>query len=210
MGSGGNELNPLLEDAGLEPLDPERLRLFELYLALLLRWNSRTNLTAIRDREGILRRHFVESIAAARALPPHLTRLLDFGSGAGFPGIPIAVCRPEISVTLADSQGKKAGFLREAVRTLGISAQVHSGRAELLEAVFDCVSLRAVDRMEAAVAAGAGLLIPGGWLALLTTASEVLGLKHVAGERFSWGAAITLPGSQGRVLMLGRLGEART
>ena len=210
MGSAGNELNSLLEDAGLAPLDPERLGMFELYLALLLRWNSRTNLTAIRDREGILRRHFVESIAAARSLPPQLTKLVDFGSGAGFPGIPIALCRPEISVTLAESQAKKAGFLREAVRTLGVSAQVHSGRAELLETVFDCVSLRAVDRMEAAVAAGAGLLIPGGWLALLTTASAVLGLKHAAGEGFSWEVAIALPGSQGRVLLLGRLGAPRS
>ena len=93
---------------------------FEDYLSLILRWNARVNLTAIRDEEGILQRHFVESIACARALPADITTLLDFGSGAGFPGIPIALCRPEISVTLAESQGKRAAFLHEAVRVLGI------------------------------------------------------------------------------------------
>ena len=211
MGSTGEELNPLLEDAGLEPLEPELLRLFELYLVLLLRWNSRTNLTAVRHREAILRRHFVESIAAARALPRQMEKLLDFGSGAGFPGIPIAICRPEITVTLAESRIKKAGFLREAVRTLGIAANVHTGRAELLEALFDCVTLRAVDRMESAVAAGARLLAPDGWLALLTTANEALGLQQAAGREFSWRASIALPGSESRILLLGRLAAtART
>ena len=82
------------------------------------------NSTAIRDEEGILSRHFVESIACACALPAGIFTLLDFGSGAGFPGIPIALCRPEIAVILAESQGKKAAFLQEAVRVLGISAKV--------------------------------------------------------------------------------------
>ena len=79
-------------------------------------------LTAIRDEEGILTRHFVESIVCARALPAGIATLLDVGSGAGFPGIPIALCRSEIAVTLAESQGKKAAFLQEAVRVLGVAA----------------------------------------------------------------------------------------
>ena len=91
---------------------------FDAYLSLIVRWNARTSLTAIRDEEGIVSRHFVESIACAVAVPAGVRTLLDFGSGAGFPGIPIALCRPEISVTLAESQNKKAAFLREAIRTL--------------------------------------------------------------------------------------------
>jgi len=87
---------------------------FGAYAALLIRWNARMNLTAVRDEEGILRRHFAESIVCARILPPGITTLLDFGSGAGFPGLPIALCRREIAVTLAESQGKKVAFLREA------------------------------------------------------------------------------------------------
>ena len=135
-----------------------------MYLGLLLRWNARVNLTAVRDAEGILSRHFVESIACARALPDGIVTLLDFGSGAGFPGIPIALCRPEMTVTLAESQGKKAAFLQEAVRVLGGSAVVQSRRAELLTHPFDCVTLRAVDRMEAAVSAASRLVGPEGWL----------------------------------------------
>ena len=128
----GTRLNEILAEFGQKPIHLLHSKRFEEYLFLLLRWNARVNLTAIRDEEGILRRHFVESIVCARALPAGITSLLDFGSGAGFPGIPIALCCPEIAVTLAESQGKKAAFLSEAVRVLGISAKVHSGRAEVL------------------------------------------------------------------------------
>ena len=161
-GTAGTRLNGLLARAGLPLLNAAQVRRFEAYLSLLLRWNARVNLTAIRDEDGILARHFVESIACARALPAGIATLLDFGSGAGFPGIPIALCRPEIAVTLAESQGKKAAFLQEAVRVLGISAHVHTGRAETLMTQFDCVTLRAVDRMRQAVRAAAGLVAPGG------------------------------------------------
>src|ERR1700679_279150 len=136
---------------------PSLLAQLSLYLALLLKWNARTNLTAIRDPEEIVRRHFGESLFAAQYLGP-CTTLLDFGSGAGFPGLPIALLRPEIVVTLAESQNKKATFLREAIRTLNIQAQIHSARAEELKTRFDCVTLRAVDNMQAAIPAAIQLL----------------------------------------------------
>jgi 16S rRNA (guanine527-N7)-methyltransferase len=196
-------LNLLLTEAGLEPLDSLLASRFEDYLSLILRWNTRVNLTAIRDEEGIFSRHFVESIACARALPAGIATLLDFGSGAGFPGIPIALCRPEISATLAESQGKKAAFLHEALRVLGIPAKIHTGRAETLATKFDCVTLRAVDRMGLAVQAASQLLCPGGWLALMSMNSELERLKAAAGAQFSWARVIALPGSQERVLALG-------
>ena len=93
------------------------------YLALLLKWNSKLNLTAVREPAEIVRRHLVECIQCAQALPEVRT-LLDFGSGAGLPGVPIAIVRPEIRVTLGESQGKKSAFLREVVRTLGLNAEV--------------------------------------------------------------------------------------
>src|SRR5882757_500792 len=100
------------------------------YLDLLLKWNARTNLTAIRDPEEIVRRHFGESLFAARHLDPDTASLLDFGSGAGFPGLPIALLRNDIQVTLAESQNKKAAFLREAVRSLNLPTEVWPGRVE--------------------------------------------------------------------------------
>jgi 16S rRNA (guanine527-N7)-methyltransferase len=203
-GSSALRLNELLVEAGQAELDSATAARFEAYFHLLVRWNSRMNLTALRDGEKIFSRHFVESIACARALPAGIGSLLDFGSGAGFPGLPIALCRPELQVTLAESQGKKAAFLREAVRTLGVGAEVHGGRAEALNREFDCVTLRAVDRMQEAVRAGSGLVGRGGWLAILTTDAESAGMRAAAGAGFAWQGGVTLPGGESRILVLGR------
>jgi 16S rRNA (guanine527-N7)-methyltransferase len=162
------------------------------YLDLLLKWNARTNLTAIRDPEEIVRRHFGESLFAARHLDPGTTTLLDFGSGAGFPGLPIALLRPEIAVTLAESQNKKATFLREVVRTLALPIEVWSDRVEAMPATrrFDVVALRAVDDMETAVPAAIARIAPGGRLAILTTKASTLAVAR----------SIPLPNSQSGVL----------
>jgi 16S rRNA (guanine527-N7)-methyltransferase len=127
------------------------------YLDLLLKWNARTNLTAIRDPEEIASRHFGESLFAARHLDTGTLTLLDFGSGGGFPGLPIALLRPDIQVTLAESQNKKATFLREVVRTLALPTEVWPDRVESMPAIrqFHTVTLRAVDNMTAAIASAA-------------------------------------------------------
>ncbi len=203
----GIRLNALLEEKGLTRLDSAQTVCFEDYYSLLVRWNQRVNLTAIRDQEGILSRHFLESIICARALPAGIATLLDFGSGAGFPGIPIALCRPEITVTLAESQVKKAAFLSETIRVLGISAKVHFGRAETLAEVFDCVTLRAVDRMEGAVRVATQFVCPSGWLALMTTGADLAGLQAAAGAEFAWPQLLTLPGGNDRLLALGVSGS---
>lgn len=200
----GGRLNELLTQAGLATLDKETAARFGDYVSLILCWNARVNLTAIRDEEGILSRHIIESIVLIRLLPPKIDTLLDFGSGAGLPGVPIALCRPQVAVTLAESQGKKAAFLREAVRSLGLSSRVHAGRAEQLREQFDCVAMRAVDRMVEAVPVAAGLVRPGGWLALMTSEGELDRLRGAAGAEFSWLAATSLPGSERRLIALGR------
>jgi 16S rRNA (guanine527-N7)-methyltransferase len=114
------------------------------------------NLTAIRGPEEIVRRHFGESLFVARHVG-RCTTLLDFGSGAGFPGVPIQLMRPDLQVTLAESQGKKAAFLREVVRELGLRTEVFAGRVEAMpvERRFDVVAMRAVDKMGVAVRAAA-------------------------------------------------------
>ncbi len=105
------------------------------YLDLLVKWNARTNLTAIREPEEMVQRHFGESLFAGVQIAGRVSpgaSLLDFGSGAGFPGLPIQLLLPELRMTLAESQGKKASFLREAVRTLGVSTEVWAARVEAM------------------------------------------------------------------------------
>ena len=204
-----SRLNALLQQAGIAPLDHETAANFEAYLSLILRWNARLNLTSLRTEDAIISIHLAESIALAKAISSDVKTLLDFGSGAGFPGIPIALCRPEIAVTLAESQGKKAAFLQEAVRTLGIAAKVHSGRAETLQSVFDCVTLRAVDKMPQAVRAAAGLVAPGGWLALMTTNAGLANLQVAAGKEFSWPRTAPLSGSTDRIVAFGQRHSAK-
>ena len=145
---------------------PDLIEKLSLYLDLLLKWNARTNLTSIRTPAEIVTRHFGESLFAAQHLGTPAT-LLDYGSGAGFPGLPIALLRPEIHVTLAESQNKKATFLREAIRTLGLTTEVFSHRAGTLTTRYDCVTLRAVDAMLPSLAAATRLTRQS--LVLLTT-----------------------------------------
>jgi len=178
----------------ISPLPKNLIPQLYTYLDLLLKWNARTNLTAVRDPEEIVRRHFGESLFAAQ----HIGRpdtLLDFGSGAGFPGLPIALLLPETHVTLAESQNKKATFLREAVRTLQLqNVEVWAARAETMPASrqFHTVALRAVDNMEAALPAARARIAPGGQLAILTTVPQIS----------SAGRTIALPSSQAGVLYL--------
>lgn len=173
-----------------------------VYLDLLLRWNARTNLSAIRDQEAIVTRHFGEGLFAAVCLRHHLPEgasLLDLGSGAGFPGLPIQLALPEVAVTLAESQGKKAAFLREAVRVLELKTAVWAGRAEDLptDARFDVVTLRAVDRMESAVELAASRLRSSGLVAELAVQSAPPPARLVP-----FAPAAQIPGSHQRVLRL--------
>jgi 16S rRNA (guanine527-N7)-methyltransferase len=213
MPDASHRLNQLLQASGHPPLTPQTAEKFTTYLALLQKWNARTNLTAIRDQEGILSRHFLESILCAHALPAGITTLLDFGSGAGFPGIPIALIRSNLLVTLAESKNKKATFLREAVRTLfsdhALNTKVHSGRAETLNQKFDCITLRAVDKMETALPAAINLLAPTGWLALLTTREDAPNLETHATQsaQFEWQPLQPLQPETNRVLLFGQKSE---
>jgi 16S rRNA (guanine527-N7)-methyltransferase len=196
-------LNDYLEEAGLSPLPVELCNRFAAYLSLILKWNGRMNLTAVREAEGILKRHFVESIACARVLPSGIGSLLDFGSGAGLPGIPIAMCRPEICITLAESQNKKAAFLQEAVRVLELTARVYPQRAETLTERFDCVVMRAVDRMADAVVESAKLVQSEGWLVLMAASKDSEDLKRAAASGFTWEQRNFLPADGKRMLLLG-------
>jgi 16S rRNA (guanine527-N7)-methyltransferase len=158
-----DDLNRGLTTLGLDgdALSPPLLA----YLALLDRWNRTYNLTAIRDPREMVTRHLLDSLA----MHPFVEHeaLADLGTGPGLPGIPLAIAKPKLRVTLVESNGKKARFLREAVRTLGLTnARVVESRAEALDepAAYDALSARALDVLAGIIEVGGHLLKPGGKL----------------------------------------------
>lgn len=175
------------------------------YVALLLKWNARVNLTAVRDAEQIVTRHFGESFFAARQLVPHgwQGKVIDVGSGAGFPGVPLAMWAPQTEVTLIESNSKKGAFLSEVIRALGLKhARVAGQRAELFSGSAELVTMRAVEQFEKAMPAAMRLVARGGRLSLMIGKSQVSAAKELGGG-FEWGEAIQLPGGHSRVLLVG-------
>ena len=160
-------IEPLLRDGlaalGLEAeaLTPPLLA----YLALLVRWNATYNLTAIRDPREMVTKHLLDSLAMAPFVPD--APLADLGTGPGLPGIPLAITHPQLQVALVESNGKKARFLREAVRTLGLgNARVLESRAEAVAEPggFDAITARALATLPDILAVGGHLLAPDGQL----------------------------------------------
>lgn len=171
------------------------------YVDILRKWNARTNLTAVRDPEQIVGRHFGESLFAAVNLvsPDADLAVNDLGSGAGFPGIPIKIFAPALRMTLIESQIKKATFLREVIRRLELrDIDVHYGRAEQFGRTADLVTFRAVEKFDSVLPVGLGLVAPGGRLAMLVGAAQVERAKELIGGLWQDPAAV--PGSQSRVL----------
>jgi len=171
------EIRGLLNGYVAQDLGDELLDKLRDYLELLLKWNAKTNLTAVRDPEQIMRRHFGESLVAAEWLRSSFDltgrELYDLGSGAGFPGAPIALWCPELKVTLIESQGKKAAFLREVVRTLHLSnCDVFAGRAEKVSARANFVTMRAVERSGPMRSVAERLLVPRGTLVAMLGANQ--------------------------------------
>ena len=199
---------------------------------MLLRWNARINLTAVRQPEEIVTRHFGESLFAARHLfpqpehpntpagqsiprPPqpsaafepsgekNSTRLVDIGSGAGFPGLPIKIRSPHTHVTLIESNHKKATFLREVSRALTLTdVNVFHGRAEDFQAPADLVTLRAVERFEHVLPIAVNLVAPPGRLALLIVRRQIESLSKLA-PTLQWSEPAPIPLSEERILVIG-------
>jgi len=136
------------------------------YLDLLAKWNRTYNLTAVRDPGDMVSRHLLDSLAVLPFV--HGTNLADLGSGAGLPGIPLAIARPDLAVTLIESNGKKARFLREAIRSLPFAnVSVAQARVQDTAGAFDTVTARAFASLHDMLAWAGHLLAPGGrWLAL--------------------------------------------
>jgi 16S rRNA (guanine527-N7)-methyltransferase len=155
-------------------LDDGQLDRFVAYLRLIGRWNATYNLTSVRDPEEMATQHVVDCLAAAAALKrrridARIDRLLDVGSGAGLPGLVLAVVLPETEVVCIDSVGKKTAFVTQAAAVLraGNAIAVH-GRVEALAAKgFDVIASRAFAALEGLVSATRHLLADNGeWLAM--------------------------------------------
>jgi 16S rRNA (guanine(527)-N(7))-methyltransferase RsmG len=124
-------------------LSPSQIGALEAHYQLLTQWNARLNLTRIESVEDAVRLHYCESLFVGTKLPAGPLRVVDVGSGAGFPGIPIAILRPECTLTLVESHQRKGVFLREASRNLK-NVCVVTDRAENLSSDYDWLISRAV------------------------------------------------------------------
>jgi len=259
-------LQPFLGKPDDHQLTTNDLQHISTYIDILLRWNTRINLTAIRDEEQIVTRHFGESLFAARHLFPATAdvgtaalgcpaerssapaearseqgerapqdpcgqddrgraalqgprqeaqmngalapAVADLGSGAGFPGIPIKLWAPQISLTLIESNHKKATFLREVARALTLTdINIQTARAETLSAEkkFDVVTLRAVERFESIVPTAASLVAPAGRLALLIGSAQLSQARSML-PAITWSDPIPIPNSRSRILLIGIAG----
>jgi 16S rRNA (guanine527-N7)-methyltransferase len=216
-------LNPCHSEQSEESavLTGSQLEHISIYIDILLRWNARINLTAVREPEKIVTRHFGESLFAARYLFPARVEaglrparaepssatsdhLVDVGSGAGFPGLPIKIWAQHIRLTLIESNQKKATFLREMTRALTLTdVNVFPGRTEDFPAAqADVVTLRAVERFEAILPVAARLVAPAGRLALLIGQAQANRVPRLAPD-FQWPSPLPIPLSSQRVLLLG-------
>ena len=179
------------------------------YLDLLARWNRTYNLTAVRDPREMVSRHLLDSLAMEPFLDG-IDSLADLGTGPGLPGIPLAIARPGLRVTLVEANGKKARFLREAVRTLGLAnAEVAESRIEALDrpGTFDAITARALATLPQILEFGGHLLAPGGKLLAMKGArpdEEIAALPR--GWRLETLHRLTVPGLDGErhLVVVGR------
>jgi len=226
-------LEPFLD----QPLPSPALEQISIYIDLLLRWNARINLTAIRNPEEIVTRHFGESFFLASHLFPERVartflsaqgspqskearaplvaqaairpypRVLDLGSGAGFPALPLKIWSPDIHLTMIESNHKKAAFLRELTRALTLmNVNIIIERAETLvrqdPPLADIVTLRAVERFSTVIPLAIRFLTPSARLAVLIGASQLPALSDLA-PTIDWLQPISIPRSHSRVLAVG-------
>jgi 16S rRNA (guanine527-N7)-methyltransferase len=182
-------------------LDEKAIEAFDLYLQELLKWNQKINLTAIRSEKGIVLKHFLDSFSAYPYLPKH-SSILDIGSGAGFPGIPLKIIQPTLEMTLIDSVRKKVDFQRHIIRTLGIKGietihgrvqdrEIHQG----LGGRFDVILSRAFSDLQALLSLSSPFLRKGGMVIAMkgqVESGEIQLLSNIEGSRYCLQGTISL------------------
>jgi 16S rRNA (guanine527-N7)-methyltransferase len=175
------------------------------YIELLLKWNKSVSLTTVTKVNEIVRFHFGESLFALPMLPVEKSRLADVGSGAGFPGIPLAMARPSLDVTLIEPNAKKFAFLNEVIRQLTL-ANVSAVRARTSDLHFsnerfEVITARAVGQFEGLIGWAKTKITPGGRLLLWLGGEDAAQLSGDA--RFEWSAPLRIPLADRRYILIG-------
>ncbi len=156
-----------LNELGIKPANAV-IRHFILYLHELKKWNRAYSLTAINDNRDIIIKHFMDSLLYLKAIPEGLWSICDVGSGAGFPGLPMAIVRPDISVTLVEPSRKKTAFLKHMKRTLSLSnvVVIVSRVEDVKDSTFDIAVTRALFSIGDFIKKAGPILKEGGFLVL--------------------------------------------
>lgn len=191
-------------------LNDQQVVHIQRYIRILLQWNEKLNLTAIREPLEILYRHFCESMYAAVAIPVQFCRLADIGTGPGFPGLPLKIIQPEIQLFLVESNIKKGTFLAEVVRELGLTnARVLISRYEELLgedlAPLDYVCSRALGEFGPFLEWAASREVAAGGVILWIGGRD---LDEARKSRdWEWQEPIAIPHSLRRYLLVGKRSE---
>ena len=193
-----------LREFNLE-VDSNQVLKIQQYINILLAWNAKVNLTAIRNPLEILYRHFCESLYARVAVPVETGRLADVGSGAGFPGLPLRILCPNLQVFLVESSIKKATFLAEVIRELGLTdARVLVNRYEELSeevAPLDFVCSRAVGEFGPLLEWAGSKRVAAKQVILWIGARDLQGIQQF--RSWEWREPILVPHSLRRLLLVG-------
>lgn len=181
------------------------------YISMLLKWNSKISLTTVINPNEILKFHIGESLFAASAVPIKNGRLADVGSGAGFPGLPLAMLLPQLDVVLIESNLKKATFMSEVIRTLDLrNAMVWRGRMEEMSVEgadrLEFITARALGHHDNLLAWSKKALSPAGRLILWLGSDEAARISKAEGWR--WLNPMPIPDSERRVILVGSPSKA--
>jgi 16S rRNA (guanine527-N7)-methyltransferase len=183
----------------------EQVLIIQQYMKILLAWNEKLNLTAIRDPLEVLYRHFCESMYAGSSVPVEKGRLADVGSGAGFPGLPLKILRPNLQVFLIEANIKKATFMAEVIRELGLTdARVLVSRyQELSEEVapLDFVCSRALGEFGPFLEWAGSKQVSAKRVILWTGARDLEEIQRI--KNWEWREPIQVPHSLRRLLLVG-------
>jgi 16S rRNA (guanine527-N7)-methyltransferase len=177
---------------GLIELSGSQMDMLEKHFLLLQRWNKILNLTSLENPEEVIERHYAESLFLGAQLPAGAVSVVDIGSGAGFPGIPVAVLRPECTVTLVESHKRKSVFLREASRALP-NITISADRIEALKMTFDWAISRAVKFED----------IENTIVTISNHTALLAGDAQPSSRCFTWNKPIRLPWGEHRYLWVG-------